>query len=55
MNYNPETESTTVIQILRLEDAGSRPRGIVTMKSLGPGMVVHAFDPRRQRQAELGV
>jgi hypothetical protein len=29
--------------------------GIVAMKSLGPGKVVHAFNPRRLRQGDLWV
>ena len=42
-NYNPEMEDKHVIQILRLEDTGfwSRSWGIVAIKSLGPGMMVH--------------
>lgn len=62
MNYNPEMEGTPVIQILRLEDTGLlswiltwRSWDTVTVKSLDPGKEVCAFNPRRQRQADLWV
>ena len=46
-----------VIQILRLEDTSFWPLswGIVAMKSLGPGKVAHAFNPRRLGQADFWV
>ena len=55
MKYNTEMEGTRVIQILRLEDTGfgSETWEIVAMKSFGPGMVEHAFNPRKQRQADF--
>ena len=67
VNYNPEMEGTPVIHILRLEDTGFWPEswhgitwlfwswGIVAMKSLGPGKVVCAYNPRRCRKADLWV
>jgi hypothetical protein len=46
MNYNPEIEGEPVVQILRHSDS---------MKSLGPGKVVQAFNSMRGRQADLWV
>ena len=60
-NCNPKLEVSPVIEVLWLEDKfltwilAWRSWGIVAMKSLGPGKVVHAFNPRRQRQADLWV
>jgi hypothetical protein len=55
MNYNSEMEGTLVIQISRLEDTGfwSRLKSIVFIKRFGPGKIVHTFNPKRQRQADL--
>ena len=57
MNYNLEMEGTRVIQIFILEEIvfylnleKKWPR-----KALGPGMLVQAFNPRRQRQADFWV
>ena len=57
MNYNPEMESTTLIQILRREDTGfgAGSWGTVAVKSLGLGMMMYTFDPRRERQANPSV
>jgi hypothetical protein len=50
-----------IIQILRLEDKfltwifSWRSWGIVAMKSLDPGNIVHAFNPRRLRQGHLWI
>jgi hypothetical protein len=53
MNYNPEMESTAVIQILKLEDTDF----FWIMQNSGHdklrGMVVHTFNPRRWKQADL--
>jgi hypothetical protein len=51
MNNSLENGGHTLIQILELEDIGCS--GIMAMKHLGPGMLVHAFNPRRQRQGDL--
>jgi hypothetical protein len=55
MKYNAEMEDIPVTQILRLKDIGFcfRSWGKVAMKNLGPGKVLYAFNPRRQRQADL--
>jgi hypothetical protein len=62
MNYNPELEGSPVILNLRWWWWGEykfltwilawRSWGIVAMKSLGSGKVVHAFNPRRLRQGD---
>ena len=51
INYNLKMGCTLVVQILRLEDTGFRPRSseIETMKSLGPSMVLYTFNPRIQK------
>jgi len=60
MNYNPELEDWPMNQILRLGDTSFWPGswrswGIVVMKSLGPGKLVHVFNPRKLRQRDLWV